>query len=223
MSVNIGDTTTPRDLPGYPTQRRDEEGNWTHTERYWINENNVNSTIPADGATTNQHGETVYEPGTSTTLGCNGVSINAGPAPRIKQVTLIYKRYNVSYGVVPPEDNPRRVSVNGQEIPIDDERLLDTNGGPFTQTQIDDAKSAGYTSLPFYEVRYEYTELDASFGWTESDITNAIQNTGSPPGLSSTTPSNWWKIGFDIEETSEGTVIRQQWVFNAAGFYPITT
>ncbi len=221
-STKIGATGSPQNIPGYPEQRRDDNGDWQHTERYWVDATNVDGTIPANGASTNQNGDTVTDPD-GNTLYCRGVQKNAGPAPDIKEVTLTFRPAGSVTYTFDPTTNPRRVSVNGQEIPIDDERLLDTNGGPFTQTQIDNAKSAGYTSLPFYQVRYEYTELDASFGWTESDITNAIQESGNPPGLSGTTSSKWWKIGFDIEETSEGTQIRENWVFNAAGLYPIST
>lgn len=221
-STKIGKTSAPQNMPGHPEQRRDENGDWQHTERYWIDAANVDGTIPADGASTNQFGNTVTDPD-GNTLYCQGVQKNAGSAPDIKEVTLTFKTPSGGTYIYSAEQNPRRVSVNGQEIPIDDERLLDTNGGPFTQTQVDNAKAAGYTSLPFYQVRYEYTKLDANFDWTEAAITNAIQDTDNPPGLSSTTSSNWWKIGFEIEETSEGTQIRENWVFNAAGLYPIST
>lgn len=220
-NTKIGGYTSPHNYPGYPQQNRDSRGDWVHTERYWIDRTNVDGSIPAHNATTNQFGNTVTDPD-GNTLNCRGARKDAGEAPNIVAVTLRYERITTTFGQIKlPSRNPRRLSLRGQEIPIDDKRLLDTNGGPFTSSEIEDFKKAEYLSLPLYQVHYTYGAEDSDFSWSESDVTDTLQNTGTPPGISNATPSKWRKMGLEIEERENTNLIIENWEYSEAGFKAI--
>jgi hypothetical protein len=216
----LGATTSPVSFPGYPQQENDEAGYWKHTERYWIATGSVSGSLPARHATTNQTGATVTDPD-SNTLYCVTRTISAGPAPGISIVELVYTRYPTSYSRKKAEDNPRTDSLRSQEIPIDDERLLTANGGPFSAAQIADAVKAGYKSLPVYSVEYTYTDGDANFTWSQANIIASLQATGTPTGMSSATASKWRLTGREISEREDLTVITSHWEYMPSGFVPI--
>jgi len=217
----LGATTSPVSFAGYPQQQCDADGYWTHTERYWIATGSVSGSLPAHMATTNQNGDTITAPGGGMQLYCYGRSISAGPAPGIAIVELTYSRYVSSRTRKEPEDNPRTVSLRSQEIPIDDERLLTANGGPFSAAQIADAVEAGYKSLPVYSVEYTYTDGDANFTWSQANIIASLQATGTPTGMSSATASKWRLTGREISEREDLTVITSHWEYMPSGFVPI--
>jgi hypothetical protein len=177
--------------------------------------------VPAHNATTNQHGTTVTDPD-GNTLKCRGASVSAGNAPGVLTVELTYARADASLVIKGPIDNPRSIRLVREDIPIDDERLLDTNGGVFTAAQILTAKETGYRTLPLYGVEYEYTRLDASFAWTEAAIFATIQENVAPTGLAGTpTAANWELVGKEIDETDTETIIREHYRFSGPGFLPL--
>ena len=220
MASYVGTITTPTSFPGYPIEEAGDDGLWKWTERYWVQKSKVGVTLPAHGATTNQSGATITDR-SSNQLYCQGRRIEAGPAPGIAVVELLYARNQITYSRMSPEDNPRNVSLRSQEIPIDDERLLTTTGGPFSVGQIATAVSAGYTSLPVYSIEYTYTDVDAAFAWTQAAIIASLQATGAPTGMGSATASKWRLIGRTISEQEETTVIESHWEYMASGFVPI--
>jgi hypothetical protein len=216
--INVG--SSPQSFPNYPTKSRDDNGDWVVTERYWVKASSLIHYLPAHNATTNQNGSTVTDPD-GNTLKCRRANVSEGSAPGVVEVTLTYAKTSVSLSIKPAPDNPRSVRMNRQDIPIDDERLLSGNGGPFTQAQIDDAKKRGHRTLPLFGVEYTYTDVDASFAWTESAIAASLQDTGTPTGVGSATASNWQLMGREIDETESETVIRSHYRYSGAGFVPL--
>jgi len=216
----IGQVDDPVSLAGYPTQDDGEDGLWVHTERYWVKKAKVSVTLPSRGASTNQDGNTVTDPD-GNTLYCQGRRIEVGPAPGIAIVELTYVRDQTTYSVMAPEDNPRRVELREQEIPIDDKRLLTGNGGPYSQTEINKFIAAGYTSTNLYSIEYTYTDVNASFAWTQAAIIASLQTTGAPTGMGSATASDWRLLGRTIQEQTDTTVIESHWEYISAGFVPI--
>jgi len=216
----IGQSDNPQSFPGYPTQDDGTDGLWTHTERYWVATRKVSVTLPARGASTNQDGSTVTDPD-GNTLYCQGRRIDAGPAPGISVVELTYVRDQTTYSVLAPEDNPRRVELRGAELAIDDKRLLTSEGGKFTATQIANAKNAGYKTLPNYQAEYIYTDVNASFAWTQAAIVASLQDTGAPTGMVSATASDWRRLGSVIQEQEDATIIETHWEYAGPGFYPL--
>jgi len=220
-SVAISLGSAPQSFPGYPTQERDDTGAWIHTERYWVKNSAMIHSVPAYLATKNQAGVTVTDPD-GNTLKCRHARIEPGPsATDTKTVELTYSRTETKLTLKRPVDNPRSVRLVYEDIPIDDERLLVANGGIFTAQKIIDSKIAGYKSFPLYGIEYTYTELDASFAWTEAAIVASVQSTGSPPGMGSPTAGLWELIGKEIDETDSQAVIREHWRYAKAGFVPI--
>jgi len=220
-SVAISLGSAPQSFPGYPTQERDDTGAWIHTERYWVKNSAMIHSVPAYLATKNQAGVTVTDPD-GNTLKCRHARIEPGPsATDTKTVELTYSRTETKLTLKRPVDNPRSVRLSRDDIPIDDERLLVANGGIFTADQIAKAKLAGYASLPLYSIEYTYTELDASFAWTEAAIIASLQTTGSPTGMGSPTAGKWELAGKEIDETNSQAVIRENWRYAVAGILPI--
>jgi hypothetical protein len=218
--ISLG--SSPVSLQGYPTKDSDANGDWTHVERYWVKDDAVYNSLPAHNATTNQDGDTVIDPD-GNTLKCRSRRIEAGPSPGVYVVELTYAESSKSLTLKSPADNPRQVRMMSEDIPIDDERLLTGNGGPFSQAQIDAGKEAGTKALPLFQVEYTYTEVDASFTWSEANIIASLQDTGSPTGISSATASNWQLMGREIEETEEETIIKTHYRYSGAAFVPIST
>jgi len=220
-NTKIGTYSSPVNFPSYPTYERDVDGRWTVAERYWILTSNINVDLPANEATVNQFGETVLAPNGNAVF-CQEASISAGSAPDISEITLTYREAEIleekSSSFKSVNDNAKSVRLRSEEIPIDDERLLDTNGGPYSQSDIDDKKKAGYLSLMLYLIEYEYSDLDASFDWTESNIVSSLQDAGVPPGVSGGTAANWRLIGKEINETNDGTIIRSNYEYSPSGF-----
>jgi hypothetical protein len=222
MATEIKVGTTPNDFPGYPTEESNANDEWVIVERYWVRDGAVANSLPAYNATTNQHGNTVTDRD-GNTLNCRTRSIQASDAPGIKNIELTYARSEDSLTLKSPADNPREVSMIGEDIPIDDERLLVANGGIWTPDHVVAAKKAGYASLPLYGIEYTYTDIDASFAWTEAAIIASLQTTGSPSGMGSPSAGKWELIGKEISETNEETIISEKWRYAAAGVVPIKT
>jgi len=216
--VNVGHG--PKDYPGYPAENRDANGKWAITERYWVRKTAINNTLPAHNATVNQNGATVTDRD-GNTLKCRSVTIEHSGGPGVVTVELQYAQSETSISLKGPADNPRSVRLTREDIPIDDERLLVANGGVFSAAQIATAKQTGYASLPLYGIEYTYTELDASFAWTEAAIIASLQSTGGPTGIGSATAAKWELTGKEIDETDEETIIREHYRFAAAGVLPI--
>lgn len=221
--TTLGTTSSPIDYPNYPEKVRDGNGNWKVVEKYWIAVADVATSLPAHNATKNQHGVTVTDPG-GTTLRCKEAEIRSKDGtPGIAEVTLTYYDNSVKMSLKSAKDNPRSFTIRGQDIPIDDERLLTANGGPYSQAQIDDAKENGYRSLMQYGAEYMRQETNDSYTWSEANLKSNLQATGAPTGITSATAANWRVIGRDIEEMSGTTVIRTRWEYSPSGFVPIST
>lgn len=222
----IGYTDSPQRFPGYPDEQSDENGRWTITERYWVKNSLLSSTLPAHNSTRNQY-NVVVKDRNNNTLVCQRRHIMPGDSPEVKIVELTYARPASEGGgtvtMKGPADNPRNVSLRGQDIPVDDERLLDTNGGPYSAAEIAKFVAAGYPSVTVYGIEYTYTDLDASFAWTEAAIVAALQTTGAPPGMSSATAANWRLIGKEIDDPEQGTVIKSVYEYSGQGFIPVVT
>lgn len=207
----------PFDLPGYPEKDSKEGGAWTVTERYWVDADNVTSSLPAHGATTNQHGATVTDPD-GNTLTCRRRLVQQGNSPDTRIVELTYSRTTEQLIFKRPADNPRQVRLSHMDAPINDARLLDSNGGPFTQAQIDDAVAEEYETLPLPVAEYTYTDVNASFVWSEANITANLFAKNTPTGISSPTAGKWLLVGREIDETENETVIRTNWNFCNSGW-----
>jgi len=216
--ISLG--SSPVDFPGYPSQGRDENNKWRITERYWIKDDAVAHSLPAHNATVNQHGDTV-EDLDGNTLKCRLCNISPGQAPGVLIVELAYATTESTLSFKSPPDNPRTVGLTSEDIPIDDEKLLVANGGPLTADQIKKAKSRGFTSFALFSMEYTYTELNASFTWTEADIVAALQTTGAPTGMVAATAEHWELTGREIDETDEETVIRSHYRYAKAGVLPL--
>lgn len=207
----------PTDLPGYPEETSDENGNWQIVERYWVDSASVGTSLPAHNATINQHGTTVTDRN-GNTLKCRRRNITQGASPDIRTVELTYALTSTSLRIVGPADNPRTVRLAYEETPIDDGRLLDTNGGPFTQAEIDTYKEKGREALALPVAEYTYTELDAAFDWTETNITQNLFANNLPTDVTGTTLSKWRLTGREIDETEEDTIIRTTWEYCNSGW-----
>lgn len=216
--IKVG--SQPVSFPNYPTKERDDNGNWIIVERYWVKGSTVLHTLPDHLATTNQLGATVTDPD-GNTLKCRSARIETATAPGIVEVELRYSLTENNITLKGPADNPRSIRLTGEDIPIDDERLLVANGGVFTAAQIAAAKQAGHQSLPLYGMEYTYTQLDASFTWSEANIIASLQSTGSPTGITSPTAGKWELTGKEIDESDDQTIIREHWRYAGAGVLPI--
>jgi len=213
----------PKNLPGYPEKQSDENGDWTVVERYWVKENILTDSLPAHHATVNQFGETVTDPDANT-LKCISRVIQRGEAPDVRIVELTYSQTSTTWTPRPANDNPKAVRVlYANEIPIDDERLLTTNGGIYTSTDIEKARAAEYETLVLPTAEYTYTELDANFSWTESDIVDNLFVTGAPAGVGGATASKWRIAGREIDDSENEVKIKTVYEFNNSGFVPIHT
>jgi len=214
--VNVG--TDPHDIPGYPTKLRDNNGNWIVTEKYWQVTGSVS--VPAHKATIDQHGATVLDPDGGA-LYCYGAAVEPGSNPSVSLVTLEYSETAAGGDAPDAGDNPRAVYIRGQEIPIDDERLLTTNDGPWTAAQIATSKEAGYKSLPIYSIEYTRTDADAAFSWSQADIIANLQTDDAPTGMGTATASDWRLTGREITENLSDTTITTHWEYMRSGFTPI--
>ena len=213
----------PKNLPGYPEKISDENGDWTIVERYWVKETILTDSLPAHHATVNQFGETVVDPDANT-LKCIRRVIQRGEAPDVRIVELTYSKTSTTWTPRPTNDNPKSVRVlYANEIPLDDERLLTTNGGIYSSADIAAARDAGYETLILPTAEYTYTELDAAFGWTEEDIVSNLFATGVPAGVNNATASKWRIAGREIDDAEDEVKIKTVYEFNNSGFTPIKT
>lgn len=129
---------------------------------------------------------------------------------------LVYRELSALTWPVSTLEETRSASSSTIEKSIDEHPTL-------TDAQKLEAKRQGRTSYLQATVTYNYTDSDASFGWTQAEIVGNIGNTGAPTGMASATAARWLHNQREINEADDGSVtIKDGWQYDENEWQPGT-
>jgi hypothetical protein len=112
----------------------------------------------------------------------------------------------------------RESTVEWQEVPIDDSRLI--SSGLYSAPQIAALAGYGYQTVGIGGIDYSYGQMQDrdTWTWTEANIVGSVGQVTAPTGVTSPTTGKWMCVGRSLRDVGDAVEQIDRFKYNVLGW-----